>query len=250
MHKLKKILIAGSFLVSLLTMGCSSTSQVPVKRLSVSEVQQAMSYTSYTKRQAAVKALMSDANYKERIGLLTLLSEDCLAQAPQSTLDSAQIIHPERQACIETGAQLKAQLDRATINNRPDNALVLTHLIDTQLSGLSQSAVDGLDAAQVSKLNQLCGKAKRTADGSGLQGSFNRSIRKACQAHVVGDIDKAIIHFARGQDRSISLCHDDLGCNARLPSTKGKPRQSAWITFKVKLFDTMGISLTQVNLPE
>ncbi|MEJ2912008.1 hypothetical protein [Pseudoalteromonas sp. C12FD-1] len=236
--------------MSLLTMGCSSTSQMPVQRLSASEIQQAMSYTSYTKRQAAVKALMPDATHHERIALLTLLGEDCLAQAPQSILDSAQSIHPERQACIETGAQLKAQLDRAPINNRPDSALVLTHLIDTQLSGLSQSAVDGLDAAQVNKLNLLCGNAKRTAGGSGLQGSFNRSIRKACQAHVVGNIDKAIINFARGQDRSISLCHDDLGCNAKLPSTKDKPRQAAWTTFKVKLFDTMGISLTQVDLPE
>lgn len=251
MQPVKKALIATWLLLSVLITGCSSTAvQVPVRSLTTSDVDYAMSYSSYSKRQAAIKALLVDASDKERIVLLTLLTEDCLAQAPSSGMESTQRMHYSRQACIDTGALLKAQLNKVAINYRPDNALVLNHLIDTQLNGLSQSAVEGLDSAQVSQLNRLCGKVKRQVDGRGLHGSFNRSLRKACIAHIHGDIDSAIVSFARAQDRSLSLCHDDLACKAKLPSTTDKPRESAWTTFKDKLFDAMGISLTHVDLPE
>lgn len=243
MDKLKQYLITLSLLTSLLTTGCSSTTSVPVKRVSASDVEHALSYQSYDKRQSAINALLPDATSQQRVGLLTLLVENCIAQAPIEGLDGLSI-HPDRRACVETAASLKQSLDKLSVNYRADSALVLVYLIDKHLNGLTDSSVKGLDGSQVSKLNNLCGKGRRRASSNSLKSSFDKALTKSCVAHIKGDIDTAMLQYARAQSRSLVLCMDNVNCNAQLPVLNENTSRSApWFTFTERLLDSMGVAL-------
>jgi hypothetical protein len=242
MDKLKYYLIALSILASLLTTGCSSTASVPVKHISSSDVEHAMSYQSYDKRQSAIKSLLPDATSQQRVGLLTLLVENCIAQAPIEGLDGISI-HPDRQVCVDTAASLKQGLDKLSVNYRPDSALVLIYLTDKHLNGLTDSTVKGLDGSQVSKLNNLCGKGKRRASSNSLKSSFDKALNKSCVAHIKGDLDVAMLQYSRAQSRSLVLCMDNVNCNAHLPIiTEEMARSAPWFIFKERLLDSMGIA--------
>ncbi|MFT5294152.1 MAG: hypothetical protein ACI9YH_000158 [Colwellia sp.] len=243
MDKLKYYLIALSILASLLTTGCSSTASVPVKHISSSDVDHAMSYQSYDKRQSAIKSLLPDATSQQRVGLMTLLVENCVAQAPIEGLDGISI-HPDRQACVDTAAFLKQGLDKLAVNYRPDSALVLIYLVDKHLNGLTDSTVKGLDGSQLSKLNNLCGQDQRRASSNSLRSSFDKALNKSCVAHIKGDIDEAMLQYARAQSRSLVLCMDNVNCNAHLPTVAEYITRSApWEAFKARLLDSMGIAL-------
>jgi len=224
----------------------------PVERLSANEVEQALVHESNVKREAALAQLMGKATDQERVGLLVLQTQDCLATVSDASFEGkftgGEAFIADRSACVKKGGELKVLLDRLSVNNRPDSALVLSYLIDTQLSGLPDSTVQGLGSSQITKLKTLCGDG-RLARGGALQASFERALRLACQAHIRGNGSEAMLHYARAKERSLALCSDNPRCDAIMPSILDNPTQAAWSTFKSRLFQKMGINLMDTGLP-